>query len=813
MLSINRPVAAICLAAASTFAQAQEARYEFNIPAQSVSQVLGALASQTGLQPFYAENVAKGLQSPGVKGKLSLREALEKALAGTGLTYQFTGEKSVAITSLPLQRIAELDTITVTSSAIREATRGYQPLRAFAATKTDTSLLETPVAVQVVPKSVLEDKQIVSIQEAVKYVSSVQPPQSSFLYYDTFIVRGLQTGNNMFRNGLKLTAVMGMDDMAFIDRVEVAKGPSSMIYGRVWPGGMINVVTKSPQTESAFSVQQQVGSWNSYRTTVDATGAMNEDKTAAYRLMGVYDKGDSFIDYQHHENKAVAAYFSWKPSARLETNLQLEYYDQKGTSMGSYAQQIPIVGNRPANLPRNWTQNDPAVWASFPDTVERLNLAFDWSYALNDQWKLTNRFNYFTLDENQSYITYVAFNATTGIMNRKFSYLRAQRTGYSTNLDLTGEFRTGDVKHKVLVGLDWFWTDFVLKGYNEGATLNRIPAINIYAPVYGNINTQTMQNYFNSAMSNVFTKSPQRDMGLYLQDQMALNDKWEILFGGRYDVAKDGGVLVAGTTSAACFPNCSGADNPNYPTNRHFSPRVGILYKVDGNTSVYGSYSESFDSTNLTSRSFDGTPFSPQTGEQYELGAKANLLGGKLSTSATLFELRQQNILTPDPAHVGFSVSTGEVLSHGLELDLAGAVSDHISLIGAYTYNPTKVTKDNTAGAGNTIGKQFVGVPTQSASLWAKYDTAPGSVEGFTFGLGVYLNGQRQINTLNTAQIPGYGRLDAMIGYRTKVNGKQITAQLNIQNLADKTYFEYGGSTYAQYGAPRNLMASVKFDM
>lgn len=813
MPQFHRPVAALCLAAASAFVQAQQAVYDFNIPAQPASQVLDALARQAGLQPFFADSVVKGVHSPGVKGRMSLREALDKALAGTGLGYQFTAEKAVAIKAAPVERTTELPPITVTSPAENVATRGYQPLRAFAATKTDTPLLETPVAVQVVPKSVLEDKQIVSIQEAVKYVSSVQPPQSSFLYYDTFIVRGLQTSNNIFRNGLKLTAVAGAADMAFVDRIEVAKGPSSMVYGRVWPGGMVNLVTKSPQPEAAFSVQQQVGSWNSYRTTVDATDAMNAERTAAYRLMAVYDKGDSFIDHQHHENKALAAYFSWTPSARLKGNFQLEYYDQKGTSMGSYAQQIPIVGNRPASLPRNWTQNDPAAWSSFPDTAKRLNLAFDWTYVLSDEWTLSHRFNYFTLDENQSYITYQAFNAATGMLSRKFSYLPAERVGYSTNLDLSGEFNTGAVKHKVLVGLDWFWTDFVLKGYNEGSTLNRIPALDIYAPVYGNIDTRLMGDYFDSARSNVFTKSRMKDAGLYFQDQISLDEKWELLLGGRYDVAKDSGVLVAGTTSAACFPNCAGADNPNYPTDRHFSPRVGVLYKLDGNTSLYGSYSEAFDSTNLTSRSFDGTPFSPQTGKQYELGAKALLLNGKLSASATLFELRQRNLLTPDPVHTGFSVATGEVLSRGLELDLAGALSEHLSVIGAYTYNPTKVTADNTVGAANTLGKQFVGVPTQSASLWLKYDAAPGAAEGFTYGLGAYLSGQRQINTTNTAQIPGYGRLDAMIGYRTRVKGKQVTAQLNVQNLLDKTYFEYGGSAYAQYGAPRNVMASIKVDL
>lgn len=164
MQHFNKPVAAICLAVASAFVQAQPATYDFNIPAQPVGQVLEALAKQTGLQPFYAEGAVKGAQSPGVKGKLSLREALDKALAGTGLTYQFTGEKSVAIKAA--EKVAELAAITVTSSAAKDATVGYQPKRSFAGTKTDTPLLETPMAVQVVTRELIDDQKAATVKSA-----------------------------------------------------------------------------------------------------------------------------------------------------------------------------------------------------------------------------------------------------------------------------------------------------------------------------------------------------------------------------------------------------------------------------------------------------------------------------------------------------------------------------------------------------------------------------------------------------------------------------------------------------------------------
>lgn len=707
----------------------------------------------------------------------------------------------------------QLPEVRVTASPTSD-TQGYVVPVVRSATKTDTPVLETPAAVQVIPKDVLEDRQIVSMQEAVKNVSGVQTKP---FYYDMFMLRGFLTGSDIFRNGLKLFGNVGTETL-FVDHIEIAKGPTAMLYGRVQPGGLVNVVTKAPQVKSAFSAQQQVGSWNTLRTTVDATGAVNDDKTVLYRVMGVFDKGDSFIDYQHHDNKALATYFAWQPSARFNANAQLEYYDQKSTSPSSFAQQmIPNIGNRPANVPRNWTQSDPVMWTNWPFIEKRTSAAFDWSYAFNDKWKLAHRLLYNSADEMQTFLKYQSFNAATNLLGRKITYNPTTRSQLSTNLDLTGEFKTGEIKHKVLLGLDWYTYDAVYMGYEEGGALNRVPALNIFAPVYGNINVGQMQAYFNQSASNVLSKHQWRDTGVYAQDQISFGQNWELLLGGRYDVARNTTSLIFGATSAACYPNCAGAGNPAFPTDRQFSPRAGLLYKLSGEVSLYGSYSESFGNTNSTAASFTNTPFKPEHGVQYELGAKASLLDGKVATSATLFDLRMQNRLTPDLAHPGFSLAVGEVQSRGFEFDMAGQITDHVSLIGSYTLNSAIITKDTTAGAANTVGKDWAGfgagVPRHNASLWSKYDTAPGAAEGFTFGAGIYLNGQRQANNTNTVQLPGYGTLDAMIGYRTKAGKQKITAQLNVQNLTDKVYFDSSAGIYSTYGAPRNLTVSVKVDL
>lgn len=705
----------------------------------------------------------------------------------------------------------QLPEVKVSASSL-EDTQGYSAKRATSATKTDALLMETPIAVQVVPREVIDDRKPTSILEAVKNVSGIQAPPGG--YYDNFYIRGFSTVVDTYRNGLKLNSMRGVPDMAFVDHIEVAKGPSSMLYGRVQPGGLVNTVTKRPQAEAAYSLQQQFGSWNTFRTVLDATGGIDSDNTLMYRVMGVYDKGDSWVDYQQHENKAGAVYLTWTPSSRFELNVQLEAYDKKMTNVAYTAQQIPVIGNRPANLPRNWTQNDPVMWSNYPATEKSALYSYDWTFAFNDSWKLTNRLGFADIDDVQSMMTPLAFNAVTGLMTRRINYSVIERKILTTNLDLVGEFETWGVKHKLLTGFDYVHHRTTYKGYRQSgaAATPGVPAINIYNPTYGNVNITALSGAINPSLSNIVYYQNMDDRGLYAQDQISLGEHWEILLGVRRDRTFDP-VTVAnkvGTTGATCYPNCDGTLDPNTPTEYATSPRAGLLYKISNQLSLYGSYSKSFGSSNSSAKTADGTRPPPQSGIQYELGAKASLMDNKVTTSITLFDLYQRNRMTADLVNVGYSLPVGEVRSQGIEIDVAGQVSKHVSVIGSYTYNDAEITKDNTTGANSIRGKTWYGVPKNSASVWVKYDTSPGSAEGWAFGAGAYFNDERQGNNTNTFQLPGYTRVDTMVSYRTKAAGHPVSAQLNVQNLFDKWYFEAtDGSTNAYYGSPRAVIGTV----
>ncbi|MDP3010068.1 MAG: TonB-dependent siderophore receptor [Methylococcales bacterium] len=722
-------------------------------------------------------------------------------------------EKVTVASSTTGSKTTQLSEITVTDSGV---SKGYTANRSRVATKTDTRLQDTPISVQVVTREVIDDQASNTILDVVKNVSGIQAPPGG--YYDNFYIRGFSTSVDTYRNGLKLNSMRGVPDMAFVDHIEVAKGPSSMLYGRVQPGGLVNTVTKRPQAQAAYSIQQKFSSWDNYRTVIDATGGINADNTLRYRIMGAYDTGNSWVDLQQHDNLAGSINLSWIPSSRFELNMQIEGYDKKMTNVAYTAQQIPVPTgrNRPLNLPRNWTQNDPVMWSNYPAVEKSALFSYDWTFAFNDNWKLINRFGYSIIDDTQSMMTPLAFTPSTGLMTRRINYNVIDRNVLTTNLDLIGNFSTWGVKHKLLTGFDYTYHRTTYKGYRQSGTLPTpgVPALNVYAPTYGNVNIATLTRTINPSLSNILYYQNMDNPGVYIQDQISLGDHLEVLLGARHDWTFEPVTVsnMVGTTGAACYPKCDGRLNPNTPKEQATSPRAGLLYKFSDQFSLYGSYSKSFGSSNSSAQTYDGSRPPPQIGVQYEVGGKASLWDDTVTASVTLFDLYQRNRMTADPSHTGFSLPVGEVRSKGIELDVAGQITKHINLIGSYTYNDAEIIKDSTAGAASILGKTWLGVPKNSGSIWAKYDFTPEAADSWALGAGAYLNGMRQGNNANTFQLPGYTRIDTMLSYRTKAYGHSISAQLNVQNLFDRHYFEAtDGGSNAYYGAPRTISGTVSF--
>jgi len=764
----------------------------FDIPAGSLAAAVAEFARQSRLQVEVSDQLLEGRTGQLVAGDLAPEQALQRLLAGTHLAYRFIDTTHVALFSAESEEPAELSAIEVKT----DTESAYTTRVSATALKSDTPLIETPVAVHVVPRTVIDDQQNQTLRDSVSNVSGVLVSQGEF--YDSFIMRGLDwTGGggtgNVYRDGLQTERLTRTTDMAFVDHVDVVKGPASVLYGRIEPGGFVNYVNKKPQATAAYSVEQQFGNWQFSRTTADATGPLNDNGTVLYRLIGVADRSNSWVEFDHRDDKSLLAAITVKPTSRLVINLDFERFDYKMTAPGEG--EVPIVGNRPLNLPRNFTVGDPILAGDLAYSPRRSVVGFDWTYTLSESWSVTHRFHLMDVNENQNVLGIQTFDGVSTIQRTAWIVKDWERHILATNVDVNGEVRTGAVDHKLTFGVDWYrYTDSA--SLFDGYVPTVVPDLDIYHPVYGNISLSAI----NGLGLPIVGLDQWSDYGVYAQDQMSFGDHWRFLVGGRYDEGK---------TAEGYGPSTL----PPFYHDYAFSPRLAVLYKADEGLSLYASYSKSFGLNNGLAA--DGSRIAPEIGKQYEVGAKSSWLDGRLNLTAALYDLRKTNITDPDPLNPLLLIPVGEIRSRGLEIDLSGRITDHVSVIAAYSYDSVRLTSDTNGNQGHL--RQ--GVPFNAGRIWAKYDSDVGGPTGWELGGGITYRGLRQGDDANTFQLPAYTRIDAMAAYRCKLGKTRVTARLNINNLFDKTYWDAanglpGNSGYAAafYGAPRSYVASLKFD-
>lgn len=783
--------------AISGAASAEDISRPFSIPAGSLSTALNRLAEAGGLQLVYDAGIAEGLQSQGLNGNYTPEAALRQLLQGSGLSYRIGDNGQVLIERQQLnykQDPTAMPAVNVVGKKVYDPKNPYNDLYAAAnattATKTDIAIMDTPVSIQVVPKSIMNDQQAIRFEDAVlNNVSGVQRAYGTADMYESFIIRGFNSMEQNYRNGFRRS--MGKFDVSNMEQIEVLKGPAAVLYGRLQPGGMVNYVTKKPLDVPYYALQQQFGSYSEYRTTVDASGPLDKDKTLLYRFNGAYDTGNSYRDIVEHERIFIAPSLTWRPNDSFEANLDIE--KRHDNYMDDYG--VPVSGNRPITGRRNLFTGDPAFRPSQDNTL----VYADWSFKFNDDWAIKHKFQW---DETDIVFGGPGPNgklaADGHTLGRWVITGTSERRSYSTSLDLTGKFETYGLKHNVLVGGDWFF-------FNQDAPDNMFASSDWGNPINSNfdINNPRYDTLdiaaINAIEPNWFWRERDDWYGVYFQDQITLWDKLHIMGGGRYDMAGYGG--FGGTSWEATKAGFSMQHEDK------FTPRVGILYQPWDWLSLYGNYVESFGSNNGRNGTTGGT-FQPQSAEQYEIGFKTEFFDKRLSSTVAYYHLKKTNILTadlstPDPLD---NVAIGEARSQGIEVDIKGQVTDDFSLVTTYAYTDARVTNDNNG----TEGKRLLNVPEHQASLWGTYQFT----EHFKAGLGGVVVGKREGDTANTFQLPGYARLDAMAAYVQPIGKTRLTAQVNVYNLLDKEY--YTGSTSwiptANVGAPLSAMGSLKLE-
>jgi iron complex outermembrane recepter protein len=633
----------------------------------------------------------------------------------------------------------------------------YRAPNATTATKTDTPTRDIPQSIQVIPQQVIDDQKVLRLQDAVRNVSGVVSDGGFGNVGEEFIIRGF-TAPSILRDGFRSTSEISastfssLSETANIERVEVLKGPASVLYGAVEPGGIINIVTKKPLADPLYAGEFSVGSYGSYRPSFDFSGPLTANKAFLYRVTGSYENSDSFRQPSdvNFERFFIAPVISWRMSPKTNLDVFLNYL----TEESPFDEGLVAIGDEVADIPLDRRLGEPGDFRKFKD----LQLGYRFEHEFNPNLKVRNAFRAALTDvSSERFVPFVLFE-NAGILRREYRETEGNRQSYDIQTDLIGTLKTGPVKHQLLLGFQYFNT-------SEAEVIERnrlVDPINIFDPVYGAIRPETLR-LVDDSISN------EESLGFYLQDQVSLLENLKLLIGGRFD-----------------FVHQESIDNINDSTDSQddnaFSPRVGLVYQPIQPISLYTSFSRSFR-PNTGSVTADNSILEPERGTQYEVGIKAEPGTNKLTLSLAYYDITKKNVALTDPNDPDFSIAAGKVNSHGVEFDLAGEIRPGWKVIASYAYTIATIQDgDEFLPTGNDLEN----VPRNSASLWTSYEIQAGSLKGLGFGLGLFYVDQRPGDNENTFKLPSYLRTDAALFYQRE-NWK---LGLNIKNLFDVRYFD-----------------------
>jgi len=708
----------------------------------------------------------------------------------------------------------------------------YKNTSSFSGTKTATAIRDIPQTINYVTKEVILDQGASTVNDVVKNVSGV----SQYTTYNDFSIRGFRTTGNRnsgnLLNGMRAqTSLWSASSLANIERVEVIKGPAAALFGNAAPGGIINRVTKKPLLQRLHTVSVNTGSWGTLKTYGDFTGPLNESKSLLYRLNLGYETTDGYRDLQGRNTLTIAPSFSFIPNEKTRFNVDITYYrldgkvDRGQTIFGDAdLYSVPITRSLSAtNDFLRETQMNISLGLTHKITD---NLSFNSTY-LNSSYSEDLR------EHNQanSYYMQQQGKANTGDPTKiLMQALLRQRTfrNNSFNNYFNYNFTTGLVKHTLLVGYDYFQVEllpgasqltaggYLLKNGKTTTTFNparlntyvvdannnpvtNVAVFDLNKPTTGNVMKETGKYIFTSGNTK---PTLQTSHGVYLQEQLEVSIV-KLLLGLRKEFFMD-------------YINYK-ENNEEKIEQQALIPRVGLVITANDNINFYSTWMKGFEPQTAAIQSDPdryGGPFDPVYSELYEMGVKTDWFNNRLSATASVFKIIQQNSLYDAfPAVIGkpdLKMQIGEEESNGFEFDLAGEITPNWSILANYAYIDARITKTAQSNE-KDFDMQRPSTPRHSGNIWTKYIITEGPLKHLGFGAGYNFVTERygQVGRrTNTTVYPGYGLVNAVLYY--KIN--QIQLQLNLNNVLNQTHWVGGYDKLRSFpGAPRNINASVTY--
>ncbi|QCE22362.1 TonB-dependent siderophore receptor [Enterobacter bugandensis] len=707
-------------------------------------------------------------------------------------TPSLSGIKGRALFSLlfmaPLTQAADTtakdgETLTVTAdpNATAEATNGYQPLNTSTATLTNMPMLDIPQVVNTVSDKVLADQHATTLDEALYNVSNVVQTNTLGGTQDAFVRRGFGANRDgsIMTNGLR--TVLPRSFNAATERVEVLKGPASTLYGILDPGGLINVVTKRPEKIFGGSISATSSSFGGGTGQVDVTGPI-EGTRLAYRLTGEYQDEDYWRNFGNERSTFIAPSLTWFGDDATVTVLYSHRDYKTPFDRGTI---FDLNTKKAVDVDRKTRFDEPFNVTDGQSDLAQLNA----EYRLNSQW--TAKFDYsYSQDkysDNQARV--MAYDSKTGTLTRRVDATQGStQRMHSTRADLQGNVDIAGFYNEILTGVSYENYDLLR---TDMMRCKNVKGFNIYNPVYGKLNECTTVS---AADSDQTLK--QESYSAYAQDALYLTDKWIAVAGLRYQY----------------YTQYAGKGRPfNVNTDsrdEQWTPKLGLVYKLTPAVSLFANYSQTFMPQSSIASYIGDLP--PETSNAYEVGAKFDLFDG-ITANIALFDIHKRNVLYNES--VGgetIAKTAGRVRSQGVEVDLAGSLTENTNIIASYGYTDAKVLEDP-----DYAGKPLPNVPRHTGSLFLTYDIH-NAFAGNTLTLGGGGHGVSRRSATNGADyyLPGYFVADAFAAYKMKLQ-YPVTLQVNVKNLFDKTYYTSSIATNNlgnQIGDPREVQFTVKME-
>lgn len=657
--------------------------------------------------------------------------------------------------------------------------------------KFEAAIRDIPQSVSVVKEELVKSQNAFNLRDALKNVSGLTiAAGEGGRTGDSITLRGFSANSDTYLDGAKENGQYSRDTF-FLERVEVLKGASSVLFGRGSTGGVINPIAKKPVMGKAFATADfTYGNYDFKRTTLDAGTKLNDQ--VAVRLNTLYQDSDSFRDYNYTNRWGIAP--SIKYDITKDTDLTLMLMHQEEDSVFDYG--VPMINGKPANVSGN------QFYGFKDDLLQTYNTSVAtaiFNHRFNSEFSVRNTFRYG--DYQRDYRTLLFSGAATGsgataTIARSQALRTSPQQNYYNQTDFTFKKPLFGFNNTLLFGAEVGWENYTFRSKNSTG----VTPVSIYDPVGVASVGLGRANDFSGVLTTDRNTKTNTAAG-YVLDQFDITPQWKLLAGGRYDVfqAKQDDFLLN--------------TNDFERTDHQWNPRAGLVWQPKDWQAYYFSYGTSFNpSAETFSLATNNANLKPEQNQNLEVGAKLDLFDGRLSATGALFRLEKTNARTTDPTDPTRNILAGEQKTDGFELGLAGDILPDWSLSATYAYLDAEITKSNSSATGSVSGlskslqgKTSVNVPENSGVVWSSYRITP----EWEVGGGVFMSGSRFTDSVNEVTLPGYARLDATVAYHQK----HFDIQANVFNLLDKTYYESGQTNTALPATPLSgqLTLRVKY--